>query len=352
MAPTIIKSVVTPAQASWFAGGGLYDLIALATAKSVLGITDTDSDATLKLFITQASNALRRYCNRTFQIQTYQELQWSERDPYPWQLPSGFKPLQLSEWPIAGSPCLAGDGAPASVGTLSAVAGGALSAQTYFVRVTYTTPTGESPVSPEANLVVAADNLLQVGPPPSDPANVATGWNVYVGTASGSETLQNAIPLSLTASFTLGTTGVQPGTAMPGFISATLNANVNNSNISLVPQNLIEGQDFIADYKLGQLTRLFSDGYPRRWEMLPIQIVYQAGYASNNPDIADLQDICLRLVTGKYFASKRDPNLRSENIEGVYSAQYWFANGPGGARFSPEIEAALDGDGWRVPVIG
>jgi hypothetical protein len=349
MAPTIIKSVVTPT-AGWYPDGAIYDLIDLATVKSILGITDGNSDVKLKLFITQASSAIRKYCNRTFQIQTYSELLWSQRDPYPWQLPSGFEPLQLQEWPLIGPACLSGNGAPSAPGALSAVAGGALASQNYFVRVTYTTPTGESPVSPETNLVVAADNLLQVAPPPADPANIATGWNVYVGTAAGAEQKQNAAPLALNASFTLAATGIQPGTSVPSFVSVTLNANVNNSNISLVPQNLIEGQDFRSDYELGQLTRLFNDGYPRHWEMLPIQVVYQAGFAKAAPQLAEIVDACIRLVRGAYFASPRDPNLRAENIEGVYSAQYWFANGPGGAGFPPDITAMLNN--WRMPVIG
>ncbi len=350
MAPTIIKSVVTPTT-GWY-GAGIYDLIDLATVKGVLGITNSTSDTALKLFITQASSAIKKYCNRTFQIQTYQELLWSQRDPYPWQLPSGFEPLQLREWPLVGPPCIAGDAAPTAPGALTAVAGGALASQNYFVRVTYQTPTGETPVSPEANLVVAANNLLQVGVPPADPNALATGWNVYVGTASGAETKQNGSPIALNASWTLGVSGVQPGNPLPSFISVTLNANVNNSNISLIPQNLIEGVagGFQTDYERGQLSRLFSDGYPCRWEMLPIQIVYQAGYAKNVPEIAELQDACIRLVRGAYFGSKRDPNVRSVNIEGVYEASYWFANGPGGSGFPPDIQAMLDD--WRVPVIG
>lgn len=352
MAPTVIKSTLVPT-AGWYQGQGIYDLIDLATVKSILGgvaaVTNGSADAALKLFITQASSAIRRYCNRTFQIQTYQELYWSRRDPYPWQLPSKTMPLQLQEWPIAGSPCTALDAAPTAPGTLSAVAGGALASQNYFVRVTYTTLLGETAVSPEANLVVAANNLLQVGAPPTDPNALATGWNVYVGTASGNETKQNGAPLALNASWTLPTTGLHQGPALPSFVAVTLNANVSNSNISLVPQNLIEGQDFRADYRLGQLSRLFNDGYPRSWEMLPIQIVYQAGYAAGDPDMASVVDCCIRLVRGAYFSSTRDPNLRAENVEGVYSAQYWFANGPDGALFPPDIKALLDD--WRVPSV-
>lgn len=352
MAPTIIRSVLVPTP-GWYSGQGIYDLIDLATVKSIMGgisaVANGSADAALKLFITQASSAIRKYCNRTFQIQTYQDLYWSKRDPYPWQLPSGAMPLQLSEWPIAGAPCTALDAAPTAPGALSAVAGGTLAAQTCFVRVTYTTLLGETAVSPEANLVIAANNLLQVAAPPADPNARATGWNLYVGTSSGAETRQNSAPLALNASWTMPTTGLQPGPGLPSYISVTLNANVSNANINLIPQNLIEGQDFRADYKLAQLSRLFNDGYPCRWEMLPIQVVYQAGFVADDPDLASVVDCCIRLVRGAYFASSRDPNLRSENIEGVYSAQYWFASGPDGALFPPDIKALLDD--WRVPSL-
>lgn len=350
MAPTIIRSVVTPTT-GWYPGSGtgIYDLIDLGTVKSILGIADGTQDAVLQRFISQASTAIRKHCNRTFQIQTYQELLWSQRDPYPWQLPSGFEPLQLRERPIAGSPCIAGTAAPTTPGALSAFNGGALAAASYFVRITYQTPTGESPVSPETGLVVAVNSLLQVAPPPADPLGIATGWNVYVGVASGAETRQNGAPLALTAAWQMGATGPQPGAAMPGFVSVTLNANVNNSNINLVPQNLVEGQNFLVDYEHAQLTRLFNDGYPCHWEMLPIQVVYQAGFAANDPKIADLQDACIRLVRGAYFAARRDPAIRAQNIEGVYSAQFWFASGPGGGRFPPDIEEALAD--WRTPVM-
>ena len=350
MALTIIKSVMTPT-AGWYPGsrGGLYDLVDLPTVKSVLDITDGGSDAKLQLFITQASSAVRQYCNRTFQAQRYQELIWPRRDPYPWQLPAHMQPLQLQEWPLSGSPCTAGTAAPAAAGALSTVAAGALQAQNYFVTVTYQTPTGESPVSAETNLVVGAGSVLQVGAPPADPNAAATGWNVYVG-AQGAETRQNGAPIALNAAWTMPATGLQPGAAMPTYPSVIINANVNATAINGVPQSLVEGRDFIADYKRGQLTRLFTDGYPKSWEMLPTSAVYSAGYPQLTSDVSAVQDACIRLVRGAYFGAKRDPNLRSENIEGVSSMQYWFANGPGGSGFPPDVQALLDD--WRVPVIG
>lgn len=346
MAPTVIRSTLVPTS-GLFQGGQPTDLIDLGTVKTMLDIDSGQWDAILLLFIAQVSQAIAVHCSRTFQVQTYSELVWTERDPYPWQLPSGLNGLQLSQWPLAGTPCLSKNAAPAAAGALGATSGGALTAANYFVRVTYTTPTGESPASPEVNLVVVAGSLLTVAAPPADPANVATGWNVYVGLASGAEQRQNGSPLALANAWTLPASGLLPGPAVPPYIAVTLNPNVSSNSLGAAPQNLIEGQDYLADYRLGQLHRLFPDNYTRRWEIAPIQVVYAAGYATLP---ADLQGYAIRLVTEAWFARKRDPKVRSQNIEGVYSAQYWFATGPGGGNFPPDVVDGLDK--YRMPVIG
>jgi hypothetical protein len=76
-----------------------------------------------------------------------------------------------------------------------------LSSQTYFVRITFTGADGESGPGPENSYSVTGsanpnahgttDKLLIVAAPGSPPAG-ATGWNVYVGLASGQEQLQQS----------------------------------------------------------------------------------------------------------------------------------------------------------------
>ena len=73
---------------------------------------------------------------------------------------------------------------------LTATSGGSLAAQTYYVKATYTTASGETVASTEWTLAVAASHLLNVASPPS--AAYATSWNVYVSLASGTETLQQS----------------------------------------------------------------------------------------------------------------------------------------------------------------
>lgn len=69
---------------------------------------------------------------------------------------------------------------------------GTLPAGTYFVVVTYAGASGESVASPESTIVLSAQGTLIVQAPVKQPAN-ATGYNVYIGSASGTETLQASV---------------------------------------------------------------------------------------------------------------------------------------------------------------
>ncbi len=113
-------------------------------------------------------------------------------------------------------------GAPAAP-TLSAVVSGALAATTYYVKVTYVTPYGETLASAEASLAVAANSVLSVASPPAYPG--ATGWNVYVSTATGTETKQNSVVGTIGTPWQEPTTGLIAGSAVPAASTARL-ANV------------------------------------------------------------------------------------------------------------------------------
>jgi hypothetical protein len=100
-------------------------------------------------------------------------------------------------------------------GALSQVAGGTITATTYYVKSTWQLTTGESVESAETDLAVSANNLLVVAAPANAPTN-AIGWNVYVSSATGTETKQNGSTyLSLTSSWTLPTTGLVAGASAP-----------------------------------------------------------------------------------------------------------------------------------------
>ena len=95
--------------------------------------------------------------------------------------------------------------------TLTQSSSGALTATTYYAKLTYVYSNGvESGGSPETNLAVSANNVLNVASPPAAPG--VSGYNVYVsntaGGGSGAETKQN------TSAIAIGTPWVEPGTGL------------------------------------------------------------------------------------------------------------------------------------------
>jgi len=109
-----------------------------------------------------------------------------------------------------------GLGAPAA-SALSTTAGGTLAATTYFVRTTYVTPAGETTAAAETSLAAALDTVLNVASPPAAGAGAqtATGWNVYVSTATGTETKQNASPIAIGTAWVEPIGGLIAGSALP-----------------------------------------------------------------------------------------------------------------------------------------
>ncbi len=91
---------------------------------------------------------------------------------------------------------------------------GTLDALALYVRVSWVETSGvEGVPSIEAAFETEANQALRVTPPLGPP--VAAGWNVFVGTASGEETKQNASPLAPGQPWVMPATGLVMGVA-PG----------------------------------------------------------------------------------------------------------------------------------------
>ncbi len=117
--------------------------------------------------------------------------------------------------------------APPTNGALTATSGGTLAAATYYVRSTWVTASGQTTGATETSLAVAADNVLNVAAPASPPSN-ATGWNVYVSTTTGTETLQNSSPIGTTTAWAEPTTGLVAGSSLPSSNTAWLTSTNEN----------------------------------------------------------------------------------------------------------------------------
>jgi hypothetical protein len=103
--------------------------------------------------------------------------------------------------------------------SLSSVAGGALAGATYFAKVTYVNPSGETLPSSESSLAVAANNLLVVTSPIA--SGTATSYNVYVSTTTGTELKQNTTPIALGTNWTEPTSGLINTLNPPPAINST-----------------------------------------------------------------------------------------------------------------------------------
>jgi hypothetical protein len=104
--------------------------------------------------------------------------------------------------------------------TLSYTPGGALDQTTYYVKITAVDTTGETTPSAEVGLTVPAGNLLVVTLPPPQPDKI-TGINIYVGTASGGETLQTWPAIPQASVWTMPETGLVAGVAPPTTFTIT-----------------------------------------------------------------------------------------------------------------------------------
>lgn len=96
-----------------------------------------------------------------------------------------------------------------------------------------------------------------------------------------------------------------------------------------------------ADYEVnttsGVLTRLSSDE-PAYWSAGKITVSYVAGYALDDvPD--DIQRAVTMLVSQYRFGNDRDPQLRSDTVDGVGSSSFFDGLETGG--LSPEVRGLL-----------
>lgn len=107
----VVVSTVVVAATPAFQGQQPYDLVDLATLKAELQLTDSGKDALLLRWITQASAAAARFCNRVFTVETVQDQVFPPRAHFPAaSVIGGVMPLQLSRWPVTQSPTVTENG--------------------------------------------------------------------------------------------------------------------------------------------------------------------------------------------------------------------------------------------------
>lgn len=109
---------------------------------------------------------------------------------------------------------------------------------------------------------------------------------------------------------------------------------------------LTETSGFRVDYDNAQVFRLDDLAYPRRWCGWPIAVQYVGGFETIPPDV---EDAVIRMVTRRYSAKGRDPNLKQQNIPGVLEQSWWIATGAESGNMTPDIADILDN--YRFAVV-
>ncbi len=139
--------------------------------------------------------------------------------------------------------------------SLSQVSGGALAATTYYVKIAYVFNGPIGPGSSESSLAVTASHLLQVASPASSAG--ATGYDVYVATSTGQETLQNASPIAIGTAWTEPTSGLINTKEAP-FVSGVGDSNLTqetvypgNSQANRVTNKFYDWRDRLVEAKIG-----------------------------------------------------------------------------------------------------
>jgi hypothetical protein len=287
-----------------------YDLTDLPTAKDELSIKtlDTSNDPFLKRAISQASALISNYCNRVFQVESISETIYIDQDPYPYQVPGGVQPLQLSRWPLFAvasvkqvlsatvtNTLVAGRDYKVIPATgllirLNAFSGIAVTWEPWPVIVDYTAGFSANPVQAAT---------IPVGPGPY----IITVKNAATFAFDQGVTLSDATPL------------------------------VN------VPINPASGQ-----YSVDQTTGIYTFNAANAGLGVNINYVY-----TNIP--LDLVVAALRVVTLRFKQRGRDPLLTYQQQPNLGEQKYWAGNLPGQiGGLPPEITGMLDGT-YRVPCI-
>jgi hypothetical protein len=110
---------------------------------------------------------------------------------------------------------------------------------------------------------------------------------------------------------------------------------------------LVEGTDYVIEKDVGQAIRLDAQsGRRRHWNATPKVVQYTAGYSAIPSEV---EDAVIRMVTRRFRAKGRDPNLRQQSIPGVLEQSWWIATGSDSGNLTPDIVDLLDN--YRAPVI-
>lgn len=108
----------------------------------------------------------------------------------------------------------------------------------------------------------------------------------------------------------------------------------------------LTSSEYEKDEKAGLLHRLDTSGYPMPWEFCKsVVVAYSGGFImpgeSNETLEPAIEAGAVALVRALYFARRRDPLVKSVDIPGVISEQYWIGSMGDVGSLPPDVEAMI-----------
>ena len=214
-----------------------------------------------------------------------------------------------------------------------ATTSGSLAAGTYYVEVTSVFPSGgggygETAASTELTQYFGTTGGLVIDFP--EMATSSAGFNVYVGTSSGSEELQNSSPIVSGTSYTVSslTTGSMPQTNGVGDMNLTSSTEYTSTTGSVttrVTQNLYDWQDELVATKAGATDALSSESTSGVYRPIYYYAIDNAGetlatyqYNGDGIDLGDFNSTALMPRSGDVPA----PNADGSRLVAVNSTAY------------------------------
>lgn len=284
-----------------------YNLTLLATVKDELSLksADTSNDVWITRAIGQASTAVMNYTNRVFAPEMVQDYLTIERSRS--QVPGGQWLLQLSRWPVLAIASLVQ--ASSMLGTTTTLVEG-----TDF-RVDY--DTGELYRTDSSTGMDTAWEALPVT------VKYVAGFGAIVAES-------HVVPA----------TPYQVIVAQSAVFSCDQSITYASNGVALVA---VAANPAIGQYSLNQATGTYTFAAADTGKTLNF------AYATLNvPD--DVEDACLRLLTGRYHGKGRDPTLMESDMPMQGRQRWWISTSSGQkSGLPPEIASMLDN--YHVPVI-
>lgn len=107
---------------------------------------------------------------------------------------------------------------------------------------------------------------------------------------------------------------------------------------------LVAASEYRLDAETGILYRLDANGYPCIWSWCKdVVIVYAAGYivpGETNRDLPyPVEGAVIDLVSSFWASRGRDPKVKSEDIPGLGSVEYWVGAVGAAGSLPPDVEA-------------